>query len=70
MPFFVFYIIRTVRVVLVIKKGTMGGIFGKKIRKSIDSKDQIKLCSHEEKAKKTTENSIVVFVHRKSFLLV
>ena len=48
----------------------MGGIFGKKIRKSIDSKDQIKLCSHEEKAKKTTENSIVVFVHRKSFLLV
>ena len=30
----------------------MGGIFGKKIRKSIDSKDQIRLCFHEKKAKK------------------
>ena len=30
----------------------MGGILGKKIRKSIDSKDQIRLCFHEKKAKK------------------
>ena len=30
----------------------MGGIFGKKIRKSIDSKDQIRLCFQKKKAKK------------------
>ena len=35
----------------VVKKGTMGYIFGKKIRKSIDSKDQIRLCFHEKKRK-------------------
>ena len=51
-PFFVFYVVRTFRVVPVVKKGTMGGIFGKKIRKSIDSKDQIRLRFHEKKAKK------------------
>ena len=48
----------------------MGGIFGKKIRKSIDSKDQIRLCFHEEKSEETTKNSVVVSVHRKGFLLV
>ena len=30
----------------------MGSIFGKKIRKSIDSKDQTRLCFYEKKAKK------------------
>ena len=47
--------VSTFRAVPVVKQGTMGGIFGKKIRKSIDSKDQIRLCFHEKKkAKKTT----------------
>ena len=47
-----FYVVKTFRAVPLVKKGTMGGIFGKKIRKSIDSKDQIRLCFHEKKAKK------------------
>ena len=51
MAFFVFYVVRTFRAVPVIKKGTMEGIFGKKIRKSIDSKDQIRLCFHEKSEK-------------------
>ena len=29
----------------------MGGIFGQKIRESIDSKDQIRFCFHEKKGK-------------------
>ena len=37
----------------------MGGIFGKKIRKSVDSKDQIRLCFHEKK-RKTTKNYVDV----------
>ena len=70
MPFFVFYVVRTFRAVPVVKKGTMGGIFGKKIRKSIDSKDQIRLCFNKKKSKKTAKNSAVVSVHRMEFLLV
>ena len=69
MPFFVFYVVRTFRAVPVIKKETMESISGKKIRKSIDSKDQIRLCFHE-KSEKTTKSSIVVSVHRTCFLLV
>ena len=38
-----------------LEKGTIGGIFGKKIRKSIDSKDQVRLCFHEKKSEKTTK---------------
>ena len=53
-----------------LEKGTIGGIFGKKIRKSIDSKDQVKLYFHGKKSEKTTKNSVVVSVHRKGFLLV
>ena len=52
MPVFVFYVVRTFRAVPVVKKGTMGGIFGKKIRKSIDSKDQIKIMFSWKKEKK------------------
>ena len=33
MPFFVFYVVRTFRAVPVLKKGTMGGILGKKNKK-------------------------------------
>ena len=51
MPFFVFYVVRTFRAVPVIKKETMESISGKKIRKSIDSKDQIRLCFHEKSEK-------------------
>ena len=43
-----FYVVRTFRVVSVVKQGTIGGIFVKKIRKSIDSKDQIRLCFHKK----------------------
>ena len=63
-----FYVVSTFRAVPVVKQGTMGGIFGKKIRKSIDSKDQIRLCFH--KREKTNKNSVTVSVHRKGFLFV
>ena len=47
---------------------------GKKIRKAIDSKVQIRLCFHEKKKKKKnekiTKNFFVVSVHRKGFLLL
>ena len=46
----------------------MGGITGKKARKSIDSKDQIKLC-FMKKSEKTNKKYIVVPVHWKDFLL-
>ena len=61
--------VSTFRAVPVIKQGTMGGIFGKKMRKSIDSKDQIRLYFHE-KREKTTKSSVAVSVHRKGFLFV
>ena len=67
--FFVFCLVRNFRAVPVVKKGTMGGIFGKKIRKPIDSKDQIRLFSWK-KSKKITKKSVVVSVDRKGFLLV
>ena len=52
MPFFVFYVVRTFRAAVpVVKKRTMRGIFDKKIRKSIDSKDQLRLCFHKKKRK-------------------
>ena len=54
--------VSTFRAVPVIKQGTMGGIFGKKMRKSIDSKDQIRLYFHE-KREKTTKSSVAVSVH-------
>ena len=47
----------------------MGGTFGKKIRKSIDSKDQ-KGYVFMKKSEKATKYSVVVSVHRKGFLLV
>ena len=65
MPFFVFYFVRTLRAVLVVKKGAMGGIFGKKIRKSIDSKDQIRLYFHEKKRKKLVKILLLsLFIER------
>ena len=70
MPFLVFYVIKTFIAVPVVKKGTMRGIFGKKIRKSFDSNDQIRLCFNEKKNEKPTENSVVVPVHQQGFLLV
>ena len=37
--FLVFYVVRTFRAVPLVKKGTLGRMFGKKMRKPIDSKD-------------------------------
>lgn len=51
MPFFVFSVVRTFRAIHVVRKGQWEVYLTKKIRKSIDSQDQIRLCFHEKEVK-------------------
>ena len=47
---------------------TMGGIFGKKIRKSVDSKDQIRLCFYKKGKKLPKILLLSLFIERVFYL--